>query len=143
ETYDARGRRASDPPGAGMVQRQENTGSHQVAVAAAARAQDGFDRLGPWGPSSPLVTLPIDHRPPPPPLRSATNDGTTASLTQAPPADWEPDLLVAAAGGTLRIHRRIAEPARFDAQVLQVIPTGEHLAVKLDGSGPVDPGAFV
>lgn len=143
ETYDARGHRASDPPGAGIVQREEIVDSHQVSVAAAVRAQDGFDRLGPWGPSSPLVALRIDHHPQPPPFRSATNDGVTAILNQYPPANWAPDALVTAAGGTLRIHRRVANPARVDAPVLQVIPAGDYLAVKLGGSGPADPAAFV
>jgi hypothetical protein len=143
ERYDARGRRSSDPPGAGFVHREEQVHSHIVSVAARLRAQDGFDRVGPWGATAPLTALPIDHYPQPPPLRSATNDGATALLHQAPPADWEPDALVAAAGGTIRIYRRIGARARFSAPVLQVIPTSDVLAIKLDGAAPPNTAAFV
>lgn len=140
--YDARGRHHTDPPGAGFTHREEQVGSHHVAVAAGARAQDGFDRVGPWGPTSPLTPLRIDHHPQPPGLRSATNDGSTAILNQAPPANWAPDALVAAAGGTVRIYRRIAEPRRLSAKVLEAIPDKARIAVKLDGPAPPDPAAF-
>lgn len=143
QRFDGRGRRPADPPGAGFVHREEQVQAHDVAVAARVRAQDGFDRVGPWGPQSPLTALPIDHHPQPPPLRSATNDGATALLGQAPPADWEPDALVAAAAGTIRVHRRVGARARFTAPVLQVIPTNDVLAVKLDGPAPANPPAFV
>ena len=142
EVYDARGRRPSDPPGAGSVYREEIVASHEVWVSAAVRAQDGFDRLGPLGPATALLPLALDHHPQPPPLRSATNDGTTAILNQSPPAGWAPDAIVASAGGKIRIHRRIANPERFERSVVQAVPAGEHIAVKLDGAAPADPSAF-
>jgi hypothetical protein len=142
EVYDARGRRPSDPPGAGSVYREEIVASDQVWVGAAVRAQDGFDRLGPWGPATALLPLALDHYPQPPPLRSATNDGTTAILNQTPPGAWMPDAIVASAGGKIRIHRRIADPARFERSVVQAVPAGEHIAIKLDGAAPADPSAF-
>ncbi len=142
EAYAGRGRRPNAPPGTGFVHRDERVASHQVVVSASVRAQDGFDRIGPPGPASPPTPLAIDHHPQPPPLRGATTDGTTATLTQPPPVDWAPDALVAAAGGTVRFLRRVGDPARFSAPVLEVLPAGGLLAVKLEGAAPPDPSAF-
>jgi hypothetical protein len=143
ELYDGRGRRVIDPPGTGFVHREEQVASHSVSVAARVRPEDGFDRVGAWGLETPLTPLPIHHHPQPPPLRSATNDGATALLDQSPPAGWAPDDLVAAAGGTVRVQRRIADRARFTAPVTQAIPASDVLAVKLAGPAPVDTAPFV
>jgi hypothetical protein len=143
ETYGGRGRRELDPPGAGFVHREEEVASHLVAVSARVRPQDGFDRLGLWGPWTSPIVLAIDHHPQPPLLRSATNNGTTTILTQSPPADWVPDALVAAANGTVRISRRIAEPTRLSASVIRAIPSSDFLLVKLGGVTPSDPAAYV
>jgi hypothetical protein len=140
--YDGRGRRPSDPPGAGFVHREERVKSYEVAIAASVRAQDGFDRIGPPSPTSPLTPLPIEHHPQPPPLRSATNDGTTTTLNESAPT-WTPDALVASAAGTVRFHRRVADRTRFSAAVLQIVPTGADLALKLDGPAPGNPSAFL
>jgi hypothetical protein len=134
ETYDGRGRRDTDPPGAGFVHREEEVTSHDLAVTARVRSQDGFDRVGPWGPSTPPTVLPIDHYPQPPPFVSATHDGTQAILTQSPPAGWMPDALVAKAGGQLRINRRIGDPVRLSVPVVSVIPNGGQLVVTLGGT---------
>ncbi|HET6172377.1 MAG TPA: hypothetical protein VFD90_07225 [Gaiellales bacterium] len=143
ETYDARGRLPTDPPGTGRVHREEEVVGPDVAIAASVRPEDGFDRLGPWSPGSPLTPLPIDHHPQPPPLRSATNDGATATLDQSPPGTWAPDAIVALAGGRVRFHRRTAQPARFEATVTQVLPIGELVAVSLAGAPPPNPAAFL
>jgi hypothetical protein len=143
ELYDGRGRRETDPPGAGFVHREEQVASHLVTVSARVRPQDGFDRVGLWGPTTPTIPLAIDHHPQPPPLKGATHNGTTAALTQAQPVGWKPDALVAAAAGTLRISRRVADPAHLSAAVDQALPTGTLLIVKLGGAAPATPADFV
>lgn len=140
--YDGRGRRDTDPPGSGFLHREQDVGSHHVTVSARLRAQDGFDRIGPPSSWSLPVVLPIDHHPQPPPLRSATNDGSTTILTQSPPAGWNPDTIVAAANGLVRIYRRTADAVRFSAPVLTAVPDGTQLVVTLGGAPPPKPGAF-
>ncbi len=140
--YLGRGRRDTDPPGAGFIPREEDVQSADVDVSARARPQDGFDRLGPWSSWSPAVTLALDHHPQPPPLRSATNDGTTTILEQSL-GDWAPDAIVADAKGEVLIWRRTDDPARFSAPVLEAIPDGGVLALTLGVSAPSDPGAFI
>jgi hypothetical protein len=130
ETYDGRGRRETDPPGAGFVRREDvAVETHTVIVSARVRPQDGFDRLGPWGKHSPPTTLPIDHYPQPPLFSTATSDGTNTTLTHD--GVWSPDEIVASANGGVHFFCRIKDPVRYSAKVEEVIPSEDVLIVKL------------
>jgi hypothetical protein len=134
EMYDARGRRENDPPGSGIVHREEvheGPVSPQMKVAALVAAEDGFDRVGLVSQLSPATDLAIDHHPQPPVFGGAVHSGTTAALTQLSP-DWVPDPMVVGGAGKVRIYRRKPVPlARREAQILGWLPNGDLLAVRL------------
>ena len=142
QQYGARGRPVGAPAGSGLNYREEEVASPHVAVAARVRAVDGFDRTSDWTAQTGPQDLPIDHHPAAPGFRSATHDGTHAALTQADA--WAPDQVVAAAGGSLRILRRVGAQCELTVDVVAAVKlSGGVYSLQVADAAPADDEVFV
>ncbi|AWK89442.1 hypothetical protein [Azospirillum thermophilum] len=142
----SRTRRPGAPVLQGSVSRNPDVVFPDVTLQARVRAQDGWDRVSDFSGWGPAVNPVLVHEPAPPPLETARHDAGTTRIRRAAGregiADWQPDPLVARAGGQVFVYRRAASPRTADVTVgmpVEMAPGRYRVAV----SGAAGLGDFV